>query len=291
MRSKPYTYVRDFARGETIDDEIGDWIISNSIIQSETSNAPLSSPTWNNGYLTQAIERGFLMTYQAVVVPPVAGGLPSPQLGSVLITDIECNIFDVTPFQTACTSETGSITPASPGSVVVPSYATALTANSTPTGTDAVVGTPTALLWTALITRSPDSIVGRWLNDSFSEVLNLPTLNTLNHACFGGSFQQTVAISLYVSQFNSSTGFWDVRDILLESNALRPDILDYAIDVYRPPYLAYPYASRKWTVSLPYPIIIGKGQALHVSLSTISPSFVNPVYVQAYIRTLVKRVA
>jgi hypothetical protein len=291
MRSKPYTYVRDFARGETIDDEIGDWIISNSIIQSETSNAPLPSPTWNNGYLTQAIEPGFLMTYQAVVLPPVADGYPSPQLGSVLITDIECNIFDVTPFQTACTSESGSITPASPGSVVVPSFTTTLTATSTPTLPDPVVATPTIIPWTGTIARQPSSVVGSLVSDSSSDVLNLPTLNTLNHACFGGSFQQTVAISLYVSQFNSSTGFWDVRDILLDSNALRSDILDYAIDVYRPPYLAYSYASRKWTVSLPYPIIIGKGQALHVSLSTVSPSFANPVYLQAYIRTLVKRVA
>jgi len=290
MRSKRYTYVRDFARGEIMDEEIGDWIISNSIIQSQTSSAPLSSPTWNNTFESQAIIPGFLTTYQAVVLPPVAD-TSSPQLGSVLITDIECNIFDVTPLQTACSSDGGTISAASLGTIGVPSYNTSVTETTTQVTPNAVVGTPTIIPWTAGIAGGVDSTTGTLTNDAFSESLNLPTLNTVSHSCFGGSFQQTVAISLYVSQFNSVTGYWDVRDILLESNALRPDILDYAIDVFKAPYLAYNYASRRWSVSLPYPIIIGKGQALHVSLSSISPAFPQPVYLQAYIRTLVKRVA
>ncbi len=81
-----------------------------------------------------------------------------------------------------------------------------------------------------------------------------------------------VAVCIYVSEFNSNTGKWDVRDPLSTADAARDDYFFLeGRSVYFPAsaVTAAP-TSVCFDLKLANPLIIGGGQALHVTISMVS---------------------
>lgn len=129
------------------------------------------------------------------------------------------------------------------------------------------------------------------------------TLNTPGYSITAGcgatifspNFNQvTLGLSLYVHNFSESSGtVRGVRDIVQTATQADSeyDYLDYEIDSYLPVVGFHGNTGRRWRLQLPYPIILGSGQALLCTVSIRdTQSYVSPVYA-FYGRSMVTAVA
>jgi hypothetical protein len=98
--------------------------------------------------------------------------------------------------------------------------------------------------------------------------------------------RQTVAVGIYVSEFNSNTNKWDVRDPLNPSDASRDDYFYLEASEMQLPAAgaATGNAGFCFDLKLANPIIIGGGQALHVTVSYQTDSGVS-VRISSMFRT------
>jgi len=258
------SHVRDFRLGQQSSGR-GDWVVTNSIIVGVDAPA-VPFQTWGNFGIGPIIP-GTLITFQAVVLPPV---IPmGPQVGSVEVSEIEVDIFDSSIPPQVCLE--GGFTASAAGSVVT----------STNLATTTIGGVPVLLAAPA----------GALFSSTFSSLSTLPSVGGTICLCYQNPpVQNFVGLCLYVSQVGPD-GNWDVRDPLLPTTAVRDDTLDLTLDGYLPPTLAWGYTGRRWTVSLPYPIIIGAGQALHVTLSLANYPGAGEISFVGFIRSRVSMVA
>jgi len=84
-----------------------------------------------------------------------------------------------------------------------------------------------------------------------------------------------IAVGIYVSELNSSTTKWDVRDPLTAADAARDDYFFLHGRVYEISAEAGQTASClavEIPLSLPENVVLGGGQALHVTVSMVGPS-------------------
>jgi len=82
----------------------------------------------------------------------------------------------------------------------------------------------------------------------------------------------SVAVCVYVSEFNSSTGKWDVRDPMNVADAARDDYFYLeAMSISQPDTAAQTGNSGYcFDLKLANPLVIGGGQALHVTVSFVT---------------------
>jgi hypothetical protein len=76
-----------------------------------------------------------------------------------------------------------------------------------------------------------------------------------------------VSFCLYVAQLNRGTNTWQVRDISNSVIDQGYDYLDHQEYVYFPPVFYGDFNQKKFSLSLPYPIQLGPGEALCASLT------------------------
>jgi len=269
-------HVRDFRRG-SLSDDLGDWVVSDSaIFDYDTPPFPLSA--WGTFGLG-SIPPGTLVTYQAVMLPPTSTP-GAPLIGGCLIDEIDCNIFEVPVGQSLAIE--GGIILTSPsttvGTVGLPIPSMVIPGNIS-------LGTPTTVaLWGAVLQNTiPAATITMPVSVAMTDAPNfgvcLNSISPLGPVAIG--------VNLYVSSFNSQTGSWMVYDPLLDSTACRDDMLDIMQDVFLQPAFAFGHTGRRWSVKLPYPIMIGAGQALHVTFSNSINSNTGGILTVAFIRSRV----
>jgi len=297
--------VRNFVRGDSEYDS-GDWQIPTVAIQSPTYNV-ISQTAWNIS--NPIITPGKCLTFQLLALPPVVTGA-SPFLGEFLVEVVECRLFDVFGYNGVASAAgnqfcIGIISPFTLGSTTtIPGGQTiSLDANLTTTDSETVAetiaGTPTTVAWTGSITGTNSfsgGITGSIDGSLGDNVTTTTTTLTGLHLCGdqygsgGNAASMGVGLNLYVSRYNLQSNQWTIQDINNPLTGIRGDLLDYEVDVYQPPQLAGGYTARSWAVSLPYPIIIGSGMALHATLSNAAGS-VSGLWTVPFIRSRFIQVA
>jgi hypothetical protein len=102
----------------------------------------------------------------------------------------------------------------------------------------------------------------------------------------------SVGVAIYVSEFNSNTGKWDVRDPLNTSDAARDDYFFFEAQMADMPAAgtATAPAAMCFHLKLANSLIIGGGQALHVTVSYLNSAAGNALLLAAF-RTRVGPVA
>jgi hypothetical protein len=217
------------------------WVLGGSILDPTGLLIPGPYLTWAGPSVTLGTAAPSY-TWQPVVLKPGVNGAPSP--GRVLIDRIEGNIQDVTdvcgsPVPTWSTETSGSIVSAADSDWVSDPISVS--------GGYPVYGTHGTLSFSSTT------------SGSFS----------VSVCPCGSGFISRLTIGVYVSQLNSKTGLWSILDPnVTPTDAIR-DYESLISDSYHLPYtpLSVPYSGRSWPVVLPRPIIIGPGQALHVTVS------------------------
>lgn len=264
--------LRDFTKPSSF---VGDWVVAQKL--QTNGSPPFSYTAWNNESGLLEVFPGDIFSFQAVVIEPVVED-NTPTIGAVDIYSIEVEIFDI-PQQSCANIDFGG--PISPLGTGLGTFAP----GSFLPGVASTVGSPTTAAWTA----TTSSLAG--VLSPGSETITYPSFS------FGvcGQICNTVAtnnvgLCLYVSQVDLLTGVWQERSIFSAVTASREDILDYSLDCFLEPNVFFGYTGRVWTVSLPYPIRIGRGQALTVSL-VLDPNSGSAVFIMPFIRSLVVSVA
>jgi len=108
----------------------------------------------------------------------------------------------------------------------------------------------------------------------------------------GAAGKYGVAVGIYVSDVNNTTTLWNVRQCTLGADAARDDYLflegkwfqvDAGSTMENQPWICF-------DLKIPGPVVIGGGQALHVTVANDTAS-ANLIVVGAYFRTRVGPVA
>jgi hypothetical protein len=281
MKQNQTRYVRDF---ELPCPEVGDWVVSNSMIVGQDT-PPILFNAWGAlGF--GPLPPGTLITYQLVLLPPFVNG--APQITSAVIDSIQCDIMEV-PVGAPLVMEGGLLTTVvSPTGVLPLSLGANVTIPAAVSSGSLSLGTPTNVaLWGA---NFSDNTVIAPFPVALGGTLNVTNLSTQGAFCGSGISPAgpiIVGINLYGSRYNSSTNSWMVYDPLDPLTACRDDQLDIRADSYLQPNAGWGHTGRRWSVSLPYPIRIVCGQALHVTFSVAASSDPGGVPIVAFIRSRV----
>jgi len=248
------------------------WVIGNNILNS--SGIPVSGlPSWSSYQGWQGV-----ITYQ-IVVPDLNVG-SSPKVGRVFIDKLECIAADN---QQACST-------------------TSLGGIISSTGTNTISGVSGGSA-SGGVELDPISTSGGFPVYDFFGPLSLTLSNFsigLTSQCpdFGASGVMldvgSFVLFSYVSNYIGN-GAWQQRDpVHNPSDATYGGYLSMSID---PAYKraicglgAQPYSARKWNIGLPQPIIIGKGQALHVGMAYISLSGTSSMSTVMFARARVREI-
>jgi len=86
---------------------------------------------------------------------------------------------------------------------------------------------------------------------------------------FTNASEHAFAVGIYVSEFNSNSGKWDVRDPMITSDAARDDYFFLEAQAWDFPITTNATAQSgfRFDLKLSNPLILGGGQALHVTVS------------------------
>ncbi len=237
---------------------MGDWVTPPSII---FNNGPAVLASSWPGITLGLIGGGTPMrTIQLVRIAPVSQS-STPSIGRVRIDEIDCTFHDFADIQVCYSGETN--VPAVNSAGVISDPGSTFVLNPT---TGGITGTPTTVAWTA--TTGVAGSGGFTLPSTTPFSFNTPAYVTTTNSCSPEVKSICIGVSLYVAQYNHLTDIWDVRDPLLETTANRDDLLDLQTDMFLRPLPGFGFTGRKWTLSLPHPVIIGQGQALHATFST-----------------------
>jgi hypothetical protein len=266
--------VRDFqSKREFIPD--GHWVVPKTLII-EPGYAVEARTAW--AFPTDTLDIGESFTFQLLSFPPVADS-GTPGIGSVVVERVECEIFqlldDLDLIRPVC-NQIASPFSFEPESALDLTIGSGLIAGTTGTLIGTVISTTTGVTTPGVVTGSLPGYV----------ITDLP------HWC---SFYQdatpnvSIGAFLYVSNWIDDLAQWEVRDPHNSNNAEKDDLLDYVYDVYWTPAFATSWTGRKWALSLPYPIMFGKGQSLHITFANNSDPFSKMslklmVYIRSYIR-------
>jgi len=240
-------YVRDFTQIEQVADYA--WNIpSNFCLQSFTAPTltVTTGPTWSQPI---SVPLQNTITFPALALPPTtASDTLSLQKRVIDAIEVEIFLIDFVHQSFPCFQNTGTIS-------IVPRAIGTSTENGTLTtvlGVGVYSGTDT---FTFPIFDFHSSDLSEGIHFCYT-----PTSAPVLTAAIG--------LQLYVAQWNNAAQFWDVRRPFDPLSVMRDDLLDYAYDVYvKPTYFEASYTGRGWSLDLPYPIVLGSGQALCVSLA------------------------
>jgi len=110
-----------------------------------------------------------------------------------------------------------------------------------------------------------------------------------NLALVGAVNQQVVAVSLYLTDV-SPTGLCKERDLVNEPNDFSYDYLDFKVDYFNDNYaVGSGLPTKKYSLRLPYPVIVSAGQALVVSIGMSIPPSLQPL-VRPFLRARISDV-
>jgi len=110
------------------------------------------------------------------------------------------------------------------------------------------------------------------------------------HICFNANTLNAkfaVAVAIYVSEFNSNSNTWDVRDPLNTADAARDDYFYLEAQELIVPALATTAGVSNicFDLKLANALVIGGGQALHVTVSMYSGGPASPGWLSSMFRT------
>ncbi len=164
------------------------------------------------------------------------------------------------------TAATVSGTDTTTGSLVLPSFA---------------IGTVAVTVFTISATQTNYFANLNWVVPATSTMPSTDVTGLLTPQ----SNSSVLMLALYVADQNQQTGAFHVRDPFNVVGDAQLEYLALETDVYVGPTGAFGYTGRRFSVSLPYPIIIGPNQALILTLS--GTSALATMNLVPYVRSLV----
>jgi hypothetical protein len=181
----------------------------------------------------------------------------------------------------------GIITAAPTGNTTMTSFSVPAVNIPTTTFNVAMTGTYNTTPNSSMITTEPTyNITGGIIWSG----LTLTGSGSLTLQAVSADERVLVNLGCYVSRLTQSTGRYSLKDPLNQTMDASVDFLDLITDVFQPVYgFGHGSTSRKWEVTLPYPIVLEAGEALVVTISLKSFSGI-PRNVVAFVRALVSDV-
>jgi len=290
------TRVRDLTQSTEMQ---GDWVIGGLAQVGAGIPSVISSWGSNQALLSNKI------TYLIVPISPGEDLIPA----RVRIDELQCSVFDATGYAGGAgfglSGSAGPITFTPTADAVTDPASAGITGQLVASNgvAAALTGSPTTAAWTGTVVQVGtlcdyilQDIGGSVVNGLHLPPVTLPPYNTPPFPITlggggggGGVFDNVVVSGVYIAKYVVAfTGdFWLARDPLLFTDAARDDWLSLRADVYSP--MLFPSTGnggREWAHSLPYPIIIGSGQCLAVTVSTRNLSTMSVV---PFIRARVTR--
>jgi hypothetical protein len=115
---------------------------------------------------------------------------------------------------------------------------------------------------------------------------------TVDITSVGTAGKYTVGLSLYVSNYSTPATQWEIRDALQAAGAQDQDVLHVVAHSFYNVLVGADTGpvSLQLRVMLPFPIRIGSGQALHVTLSN-DPTSAGNIFFTPFIRAKIAHVA
>jgi len=105
-----------------------------------------------------------------------------------------------------------------------------------------------------------------------------------------GSPPVQLALGIYVSKYlGTSREKWEIRDPLVDVYSQMDDWLMLATDTYYLPVVRGGYVNRQLDVSLDCDVVIGSGEALHLTVSSATPT-VATLTLLPFLRTIIEEI-